>query len=108
MPLSAIALNCSLKSEKGDEASSTDKMIGLIAGALKGRDVRFDGTIRLADHDVKPGVTSDEGEGDAWPLTQAYPGGRHPDLRHADLDGPDVEHRQARVRADGRLPFRDR
>ena len=25
------------------------------------------GTIRLADHDIKPGVTSDEGEGDAWP-----------------------------------------
>ena len=24
-------------------------------------------TIRIADHDVKPGVTSDEGEGDAWP-----------------------------------------
>jgi multimeric flavodoxin WrbA len=24
-------------------------------------------TIRLADYDIKPGVTSDEGEGDAWP-----------------------------------------
>jgi multimeric flavodoxin WrbA len=23
--------------------------------------------IQLADHDIKPGVTSDEGEGDAWP-----------------------------------------
>ncbi|HST36612.1 MAG TPA: NAD(P)H-dependent oxidoreductase [Allosphingosinicella sp.] len=67
MALRAIALNCSLKSEQGDEASSTDRMIGLIAGALGKLDVRFDGTIRLADHDVKPGVTSDEGNGDAWP-----------------------------------------
>ena len=24
-------------------------------------------TIRIADHDIKPGVTSDEGDGDAWP-----------------------------------------
>jgi multimeric flavodoxin WrbA len=24
-------------------------------------------TIRIADHDIKPGVTSDEGTGDAWP-----------------------------------------
>jgi multimeric flavodoxin WrbA len=23
--------------------------------------------LRLVDHDIKPGVTSDEGEGDAWP-----------------------------------------
>jgi len=29
--------------------------------------VAFTETIRIADHDVKPGVTSDEGEGDAWP-----------------------------------------
>jgi len=67
MALRAIALNCSLKSEKGDEASSTDRMIGLIAEALKEKGVAFDGTIRIADHEVKPGVTSDEGEGDEWP-----------------------------------------
>ena len=24
-------------------------------------------TIRIADHDIKPGVSSDEGDGDAWP-----------------------------------------
>ena len=63
----AIALNCSLKSGKGKEASSTDRMIGLIADALKAKGVAFDGTIRIADHEVKPGVTSDEGEGDEWP-----------------------------------------
>ena len=66
MTLTAIALNCSLKA-KADEESSTDKMIGLIASALAARGVRFTETIRIVEHDVKPGVTSDEGEGDAWP-----------------------------------------
>lgn len=66
MALKAIALNCSLKRGPG-EASSTDRMIGLIAAALRGQGVEYTETIRVADHDVKPGVTSDEGEGDAWP-----------------------------------------
>ncbi len=66
MPLTAIALNCSLK-PSGGEDSSTDKMIGLLVSELKKRDVQFHGTIRLADHEVKPGVRSDEGEGDEWP-----------------------------------------
>src|SRR3546814_15194052 len=66
MPLTAIALNCSLKS-KSDEHSSTDKMIEVIAKALRRHDVTLSETIRMVDHDVKAGVTSDEGEGDAWP-----------------------------------------
>jgi multimeric flavodoxin WrbA len=67
MTLKAIALNCTLKSGDGKETSSTDRMIGLIADALQAKGVTFDGTIRIADHDVKPGVSSDEGKGDAWP-----------------------------------------
>lgn len=66
MTLTAIALNCSLKG-KDDEPSSTDKMIALIAGELGKHGVTLAETIRIVDHDVKPGVTSDEGEGDAWP-----------------------------------------
>src|SRR4051794_9565197 len=66
MPLTAIALNCSLKRSDGED-SSTDRMIGLIVSELRKRDVGFKGTIRIADHEVKPGVTSDEGEGDEWP-----------------------------------------
>lgn len=66
MPLSAIAINCSLKS-KSDEPSSTDRMIGVVADALKKHDVTVAETIRIVDHDVKPGVTSDEGDGDGWP-----------------------------------------
>jgi len=64
--LKAIAINCSLKGEDGDE-SSTDKMIGLIASALKKHGIAFTETIRIVDHDVKAGVSSDEGGGDAWP-----------------------------------------
>ena len=66
MALSAIAINCTLK-PSGGEPSSTDKMIGLIAGELKKHGVEMRETIRIADHDIKPGVTSDEGAGDAWP-----------------------------------------
>ena len=66
MPISAIAINCTLK-RSGSEASSTDKMIGLIAGELHKHKVEVRDTIRIADHDVKPGVSSDEGDGDAWP-----------------------------------------
>lgn len=66
MALTAIALNCTLKASNG-ESSSTDKMIDLIVDALKQHDVASSGTIRVADFNVKPGVTSDEGEGDDWP-----------------------------------------
>lgn len=66
MALSAIAINCTLKrSDAGP--SSTDAMIALVADALGKRGVEVRETIRIADHDVKPGVTSDKGEGDAWP-----------------------------------------
>ncbi len=66
MALKAIALNCTLK-PSGEKASSTDKMIDLIATALRDQNVSVSKTIRIADFNVKPGVTSDEGEGDDWP-----------------------------------------
>lgn len=64
--LKAIALNGTLKSGKADEASSTERMIGLFADELQRLDCSTE-IIRLADHDIKPGVESDEGDGDAWP-----------------------------------------
>ena len=64
MALTALALNCTLKAE-GE--SSTDRMIKLVADALAKHHVSLTETIRVAAHDVKPGVTSDEGDGDAWP-----------------------------------------
>lgn len=66
MALSAIALNCTLK-RSGSEPSSTDRMIGLISNELRKHGVEVRDTIRIADHNILPGVTSDEGPGDAWP-----------------------------------------
>lgn len=66
MSLRAIALNCSLK-RSGTEPSSTDKMLALIAAGLANHGVTLAETIRVADHNVLPGVTSDEGKGDDWP-----------------------------------------
>ena len=70
MALTALAINCTLK-PSGKEPSSTDAMIAVIGKALSGHDVSLGETIRIADHDVKPGVTSDEGDGDAWPAIRA-------------------------------------
>lgn len=66
MPLKALALNCTLKSSAATEASSTDRILSLIAAEFEKHRVDTE-TVRLADHNVKPGVTSDEGEGDDWP-----------------------------------------
>lgn len=41
--------------------------MGPILDQLRQGGVEVAETIRIADHDVKPGVTSDEGAGDAWP-----------------------------------------
>lgn len=60
----AIALNCTLKA---DGESSTDAMIAVLSEAFAGVDVEVTETIRVAALDVKPGVTSDEGEDDDWP-----------------------------------------
>ncbi|WP_431469833.1 flavodoxin family protein [Sphingosinithalassobacter sp. LHW66-3] len=66
MALTAIALNCTLKSDPAQD-SSTDRMIGVLRDSLAKHDVTLSETIRVAAHDIKPGVTSDEGPGDAWP-----------------------------------------
>lgn len=60
----AIAINCTLKP---DGESSTDAMIDVLAKAFGKHGVTISETIRIAAHDVKPGVTSDEGDGDEWP-----------------------------------------
>lgn len=64
--LKAVALNCTLKADPQD-ASSTDLMISVIANELAKHEVTLTETIRVAAHNVRPGVTSDEGDGDDWP-----------------------------------------
>ncbi len=65
MALKAIALNATLKAT-GGEPSSTDRMLALIASAMSKDGVETE-TVRLADFNIKPGVSSDEGDGDDWP-----------------------------------------
>ena len=65
MGLSAFAVNCSLKSSS--ESSSTEKLIDELLFALKDHGVSSRGTVRIADRNVHPGVSSDEGPGDDWP-----------------------------------------
>ncbi|WP_421117948.1 flavodoxin family protein [Aquihabitans daechungensis] len=62
--LRAIALNCTLKPSPAE--SSTDVLISQIGDAFEDRGVELE-TIRIADLDIKPGVTDDEGAGDEWP-----------------------------------------
>ena len=65
MSLTALALNATLKST-GGEPSSTDRMLGLIEASMKPIGVETT-ILRLADYNIKPGVSSDEGDGDEWP-----------------------------------------
>jgi multimeric flavodoxin WrbA len=62
--LKAVALNCTLK--PSGRPSSTEKLLGQIAAAMRPHGVESE-FVRAVDHDIKPGVTSDEGPGDAWP-----------------------------------------
>jgi hypothetical protein len=71
--LKAVALNCTLK-RSGGERSSTDAMIDLLAKHFSDHDVELTETIRVADFNVLPGVSSDEGDGDEWPGTPVWMG----------------------------------
>ena len=64
MPLTVLALNCTLKSSPA--RSSTDKLLRQLLDAFREYDA--DGEIvRVADLNIKPGVSADEGKGDEWP-----------------------------------------
>jgi multimeric flavodoxin WrbA len=62
--LTALALNCTLTPSPGE--SSTQLMADQVLEALAKHGVTGE-SIRVVDHDVKPGVEKDMGEGDAWP-----------------------------------------
>lgn len=70
MPLSALALNATLKSSQSDSPSSTDAMLSLFREAFAAHEVTME-TVRLADLDIRPGVSADEGPGDDWPKVRA-------------------------------------
>jgi multimeric flavodoxin WrbA len=68
MALTALALNCTLSPSPA--ASSTQLLLDQVLDAFEQHDVSGD-TVRVVDHDVRPGVEVDMGDGDAWPALRA-------------------------------------
>lgn len=64
--LKVLAFNCSLKGVRAKEKSSTQVLLDQLLDALEAHGAKGD-TVRAVDHNIKPGVSSDEGEGDDWP-----------------------------------------
>ncbi|GAA0623961.1 NAD(P)H-dependent oxidoreductase [Sporichthya brevicatena] len=62
--LRALVLCCTLKS--GDAESSSEKLGREVLVALADHDVDGE-VVRVADQNVKFGVSTDEGDGDGWP-----------------------------------------
>ena len=62
--MKALILNCSLK--PSPEPSNTAALAKVVADALREKDVEVR-EVRLVDHEIKPGVETDMGEGDEWP-----------------------------------------
>jgi len=67
-PLRVLALTCSLKPSPAP--SSTDLIAQQVLDALSEHGVEGE-LLRVVDHDVKPGVEVDMGDGDAWPAIRA-------------------------------------
>lgn len=67
-PLTAFALVCSLKPSPA--RSSSELMARQVLDALAEHGVAGD-LARVLDHDVKPGVEADMGDGDEWPALRA-------------------------------------
>ena len=64
----ALVLNCTLKPSPAE--SKTEALAKVVIEALKGQGVTTE-LVRVADYDVRPGVSSDEGQGDQWPQLRA-------------------------------------
>lgn len=62
--LSALFLNCTLKPSPAQ--SNTEALARVVIEALEREGVSSE-LIRLVDLDIRPGVSSDEGDGDEWP-----------------------------------------
>jgi multimeric flavodoxin WrbA len=64
MRLSALFINCTLKPSPAE--SNTEALARVVIAALEADDVDCE-IVRLVDLDIRPGVSSDEGDGDQWP-----------------------------------------
>ena len=71
----ALILNCTLKASP--EQSNTQALLNVVAEAMRQDEIDVD-VVRVVDHTVRPGVSNDEGDGDAWPTILAL-------LRNAEI-----------------------
>jgi multimeric flavodoxin WrbA len=76
----ALILNCTLTARP--EQSNTKALVDVVAAAMREEGIDVD-VVHVADHDVKPGVSDDEGDGDEgdgdeWPAVLAL-------LRNAEI-----------------------
>ena len=60
----ALVLNCTLSPSPA--TSNTEALARVVMEALEEHDIDTE-LVRVVDHDVRPGVSSDEGDGDEWP-----------------------------------------
>ncbi|MFD4351673.1 flavodoxin family protein [Nocardia sp. NPDC058518] len=64
VPLRALALVCTLKPSPA--ASSSALIADQVLAELATHDIEGE-SVRIADFDIRPGVSADEGDGDQWP-----------------------------------------
>lgn len=62
--MKALIFNCTLK--RSPAVSNTDSLIKKVVDQFSNLDVSAE-VVRIADFNVQPGTSSDEGEGDQWP-----------------------------------------
>jgi multimeric flavodoxin WrbA len=63
----ALILNCTLK--PSPETSNTEALAEVLIAQMRSDEVECD-MVRLVDLNIKPGVKSDQGEGDDWPAVR--------------------------------------
>ena len=66
--MKAVVLNCTLK--RSPETSNTEALARVVTNALE-REGAATEWVRVVDHNVLPGVSSNEGDGDDWPAIHA-------------------------------------
>ncbi len=68
MALKALFLNCTLK--KSPDTSNTEALIEKVEALMQAKQIETE-IVRVIDHKVSFGISSDEGDGDEWPLILA-------------------------------------
>jgi multimeric flavodoxin WrbA len=64
----ALLLNCTLKPSPAE--SNTEALARVVMDALREKGIETE-SVRVVDHEVRPGVESDMGDGDQWPAIRS-------------------------------------